>query len=208
MLPLKIEVVSPSLYSPIWEILIEGVRNRSVHRSIFGKNPRFPFFGSMEEWEILFKDLEYKRTKNYLLWRLSKQNYHSEQLKKILSDRLVTEDTIERVLQEFISLGYLNDQEWLSHQIRVLKKKSSGRSIILKLRQKGISKETLEKTQEILRSPQEEEQVIRELLDNKYRKKNLNDFKERKKVVDSLIRRGFPYETVRYLIQERCECIG
>lgn len=208
MNPLKLEVVSVSHYSPVWEIFIEGAWNRKVHRSIFGKNPRFPSFQTIEEWESVFQEVEYKRVKNYLLWRLSKQNYHSDQLRKILSDRWVTAVNIERLLQEFASLGYLNDQEWLSRQIEMLKKKFSGHSLLLKLRQKGISKEILDEAQNLLESSQDEKQIVQELLNTKYARKDLKDFKQRKKVTDSLMRKGFSYEIIRCMIQERCEWIG
>ena len=92
-----------------WDILFEGEKWREVHRTIFGAKPIFPIFHSKSELKLIFDTYEYRRVKNYVIWRLSKQGYHSEQLAKLLQERLVQTKTINQVLHECRETGLLND---------------------------------------------------------------------------------------------------
>lgn len=183
-----------------WEVHIEGDKWCEIHRSIFGKNPSFPEAASWEEWQTIFDLAEYKRVKNYVIWRLSSQSYHSEQLAKLLRERLVQSKTIDRVLQEFQDSGYLDDGMWLQAFMQSQQKRYSLRLILSKLQAKGFSPDTLQTLAIEWKNPAEEVQAIQRLLQTRYRSKNLKDYKEKQKVVASLLRKGYPLDQIRHAL--------
>lgn len=139
-----------------WEIFLNGEKWREVHRTIFGRAPKFPPVSADDSIQSVFDRMEYARVKKYVLWRLSAHAYHSEQLKRSLRERLVQEHTIAKVLKEFQNLSLLDDEAWLQSFIRVHQKRYSHRFISSKLYAKGIPKETIQRLEEEWRNPEEE----------------------------------------------------
>lgn len=185
-----------------WEIIIEGESWREVHRTIFGRKPIFPPLSSENDYLTIFDEFEYKRVKGYVLWRLSTQSYHSEQLAKMLRERLVQSKTIERVLREFQEAGFLDDQAWLKSFVRLHQKRYGLRLILAKLQAKGLSANTLRQLTIEGQNPEEEVQAIRHLILTRYRKKNLNDYKEKQKVVAALMRKGYAFDQIQAALRE------
>lgn len=185
-----------------WEILFNGEKWREVHRTIFGRKPAFPALSAEEELQPVFDAFEYKRVKGYVLWRLSAQSYHSEQLAKLLRDRLVQNKTIDRVLQEYREMGYLDDESWLQSFMRAQQRRYSLRFILSKLHAKGLSSDTLKRLAEDWKNPEEELQAIQHLLKTKYRSKNLTQYKERQKVIAALVRKGYTFDKVQAAFQQ------
>ncbi len=183
-----------------WEILVDGEKWREVHRAIFGRKPHFSP-SSEENLQSIFDVFEYKRVKGYVLWRLSIQSYHSEQLAKLLRDRLVQNKTIDRVLQEYREMGFLDDELWLQSFMRTQQKRYSLRLILSKLHAKGLSAETLQQLAKEWKNPEEELQAIQHLLKTKYRSKDLTQYKNRQKVIASLIRKGYSFDQIQASFQ-------
>ena len=185
-----------------WIIFIQGEKWLKVHRSIFGRHPSFNSVISWEEWNQQFDQLEYKRTKNYVIWRLSSQSYHSEQLAKLLKERLVRPQTIVKVLQDCQQLGILNDELWIDTFMRSHQKRYSLRVILNKLRTKGLKPETIKTITDIWQQPEEELQALQHLITTRYRSKNYQDFKERQKIIAALIRKGFQYDQIQAVLKK------
>lgn len=184
-----------------YEIIIDGEKWRDVHRTVFGAKPRFPTIPIGSDVETLFDEYEYRRTKNYALWRLSKQSYHSEQLSKMLRERLVQEKTIHRVLTELQEAGFLNDEAWLNAFINSQQKRYGLPIILSKLRLKGISRQTIQQLSENCKDPDEEMRAIQHLLQTRYRSKDLKDYKTRQKVFAALMRKGFTIDQIKLALQ-------
>jgi regulatory protein len=187
-----------------WEIFIDGEKWREVHRAIFGRKPAFPTFSfsSEADLQVTFDDFEHRRVKGYVLWRLSNQSYHSEQLAKLLRDRLVQDKTIACILGECHELGILDDESWLKSFLRVQQKHCGIRLIINKLRAKGLSEESLQDIANQWNDPDGELRTIQQLLQTRYRSKNLTEDKSRQKVIGSLMRKGYRYEQIQAAIQQ------
>lgn len=183
-----------------WEILIDGEKWREVHRAIFGRKPSFPSI-SKDGLSSTFDELEYRRVKNYVLWRLSKQSYHSEQLARLLQERLVQNCTIGRVLQEYKEKGFLNDEAWLQSFMQSQQKRYSLRFILNKLRAKGLSLETIQQLAKEWNNPKEELHAIRHLLKTRYHLKDLTQYKTRQKVIVALMRKGYTFEQVQAALE-------
>jgi len=178
---------------------------REIHTTIFGKAPSLPKnCSSLDEFHQKFQVLEYNQAKLYAIKRLSLQSMPSTTLSKALRDRLVSEETTERLIQEFIQLGYLNDAEWTKSFVRQQSAKKMGpRAIAQKLAFKGLPKEEVEAALGVAKNPSQQKESIVKLLSTRYRQRNLTDYKERQKVAASLMRRGFDFSIILDCLRER-----
>lgn len=168
---------------------------KEIHVAIFGRRFKFPSVSNLDEWQQQFDQLEYRQTKNYVLRRLSMQSYHSAQLTKLLKERLVQAHTIQRLIAECLDWGYLDDKAWLAAFKRG--KRLGLRAIAMKLRTKGLSREEIEDFITENRDPEEEKEGILRLMQTRYRHKDLNQPKERQKVIAALMRKGYDFEWIK-----------
>lgn len=182
-------------YKNTYPLVVEDEVWRTVHVSIFGRSPTFSC-SSAAELNARFDLLEYKGGKSFILRRLSQKNYHSQELMAALSKRNVSKEVSERIVQEFVAQGYLNDATWLASFVRVLRCQRFGfKAILLKLMHKGIPKE--EALEAISLFQENEGEVdstkasIEQLLQTRYRNRQLTDRKERDKVIAALMRKGY-----------------
>lgn len=180
------------------DILVDDSPWREVHTSIFGFRPELP--PTVESEELLdatFLALEYKKVKLYTLNRLAAKSYGSGELALLLRRRLVTAGTIEKVVDEFRGLGYVNDGEWTASFVRRHWARGVGpQAIGMKLRAKGVAQEAAEVAIREVCQGDAQHEAIRRLVATKYKSRNLSDFKEKQKVIASLIRKGFDYDAV------------
>ena len=186
---------------PWWEIVVNGEVWRVVHRSIFGKKPRFPAINSEEDLQSEFDRYEYLRVKGYVLWRLSKQHYHSEQLLKLLRDRKVQDLSAFRVIEECCDLGLLDDQAWIDSFLRSQGKKYGLSFILKKLYAKGVSSKTINAIAASWDNHEDEIESIQKLIKKRAASKNIQEPKERQKMIASLMRKGYSYEQVRKALE-------
>lgn len=182
----------------IWTILINDEVWRRVHQSIFGRRIALPpSHLTDEEWHLAFQNLEYRLAKQYVLRRLSAQSYHSLQLKKLLKEKLVHSQVVDRLIGECLQCGYLDDQNWVAGFIRGHRKRMGLRAILAKLYTKGFSKEDLESIAEEWRDPNEEVEAVCHLIQTRYRSKDLKDYQQKQKVMAALARKGYSFDTIR-----------
>jgi regulatory protein len=199
----KIELQPNLAKRELRTILIDGEPWKEIHTTIFGKRSKLPkSIDSMEEWHAQFEALEYRQAKNYALWRLSMQSYYSRHLAKLMRERLVSFPIIERVLKECLSSGYLNDEAWLDSFMRVQTRRYSLRAIAVKLQTKGVPPDVAEELLEKWRNPEGEREVIRRLLQTRYRSRDLADYKEKQKVMAALARKGYGFELIQSVLRE------
>lgn len=185
-----------------WEILIDGEKWREVHRAVFGRKPAFHIPPTEENLQSVFDVYEYRRVKGYVVWRLSSQSYHSEQLTKLLRERLVQEHTISLVIEEYQEMGLLNDEMWLQSFVFAQQKRYGLRLILTKLKAKGLSPESLQRVVRYGQNPRAEIQNIEHLLKTRYRSKDLSQYPIRRKVIASLIRKGYTIDQVQAAMQQ------
>lgn len=190
---LKVECAPNKDKKSVITIFIDGEPWRHVHTSIFSYRPALPKeCASMERLEEKFDSLEYQQAKLYAFKRLSQMSMPSTTLMKSLRQRLVNDHTINRLIEDLKSTGYLNDKEWIASFIRVQSNKKMGpRAIAQKLAMKGLPADQLEEMSEAEQSQEAQKESIMQLLATRYRTRNLSDFREKNKVVAALARRGF-----------------
>jgi regulatory protein len=183
-------------------ILLDEEPRKEVHLAIFGRRPKWPkTIASWSDWQEQFNRLEYQAVKNYVLRRLTSQSYHSYQLKKLLKERLVQPATIQRVIEECLNSGYLNDEAWIESFMRGRLKRSSLRSILPKLQARGLPASLIEEIAERWQDPEQEMEAVGTLLRTKYRSKDLTQPKERQKVIASLLRKGYSYAILKQALK-------
>src|SRR5207253_3042304 len=118
--------------------------------------------------------------------------------------RLVSKRTIEKLIADFQNAGYINDSEWIASFVRRYWASGTGpQAIVMKLRAKGIPQEAAESAISLVCTDDAQKGKIQRLLGTKYRNKNLSDFKEKQKVIASLIRKGFDYEEITQVLQSQ-----
>lgn len=186
-----------------WTMIVNGEVWREVHRTIFGRHPIFPPVEAQDHLQEVFDAFEYRRVKAYILWRLSNQSCHSEQLAKGLQDRLVQSHTIERVIEEYRDMGMLDDESWTEGFIRSQQKRYALRHILNTLHRKGLSSDTIQKIAQKWINPDEELKAIEHLIERRYRSKDLTDYKTRQKVIASLARKGYSFDQIQEVIKQK-----
>ncbi|MBA3723067.1 MAG: RecX family transcriptional regulator [Parachlamydiaceae bacterium] len=200
---MKLEILPKREQKDVFTIFVDEELWKDIHSAIFGKKLKFSvIFTTIEELQAYFNQLEYKLAKNYVLRRLSMQSYFSKQLEKLLKDRLIQSETRKRLIEECVDWGYLNDDAWLESFVRVHIKQHSMRTISMKLRSKGVSQEILGELFSKWNDPEREKEKLQHLLDTRYRKKDLTNFKEKQKVIASLARKGYSFELIQSVLLE------
>ena len=121
--------------------------------------------------------------------------------KKEVSDKLVSygysDSVIERVLFFLEKYGYVDDWEYAQRYLRQRQKMNPRGQFLLKreLREKGIEDSLIEKA--FCAVPQEELSEALKVLGRKAYRYDLLDSKDRHKLYQLLLRRGFSYDTAK-----------
>lgn len=161
---------------------------RDVHVFIFGKKPSVT--------PETFSKIEYEKARLYALRKLAQKNYSSFELEKSLKNCLVSKETIETLIKEFVEAGYIDDEAWIAQFVGYLVRRKCGPALIRqKLLIKGLERDKAEEVVARLDNQDSLEGVLK-LLSSKYKARNLQDFKEKQKVIAALMRKGFDFETI------------
>jgi regulatory protein len=112
-----------------------------------------------------------------------------------------TRECAENVTHQLQSARMINDLEFARAFVRDrLKRKPTGQALLrLQLLAKGISSSMADRVLVDLISPQNQEAsalqaAMRKIQITRYSKRNLDDEKRKKRLLDFLLRRGFSYE--------------
>lgn len=144
-----------------------------------------------------------QQIKTLIYKKLARRSYSSHELKAELLKQLVPQELIDNVMSEVISAGYINDNDYLESFIRVSQLKKLGpERIIQKLMHKGFKRETIASKLQLHDSKEERITRIKKLLETSYKTKDLTIFKEKQKVIASLIRKGFSFEDIKMFFAE------
>lgn len=203
---MKVELLPHAKQKGLYSIVLDDHILCYAHQAIFGSFVDLPKESpSKEEFLIFFRLLEVSQAKRYALKKLSMRGYHSSELTALLQEKSVSTPTINEVVFSLKQAGYLNDQEWIEGFIRYQKRKHFGpRMIALKLRAKGITLDSLEALNSHF-GEQDQKKQIHELLRKKFSKFNLHDFKERNRIFNSLLRKGFSLDMIKEVLNEVVE---
>lgn len=195
---MKVECLPHSTCKNLITVLCDGDPWRHLHMSIFGRKPALPAeCPSIDDLEQLLFSLEYKQAKLFVLKLLSMRSLPSPGLERVLRQRLVSEENITRLIEECCQAGYVNDDEWTASFVRGQTARKRGpKAIVQKLAAKGISKAQVDAAMQSAGGVDQQKEMIEQLLAKKYKDRDLSDFREKQKVIASLVRRGFDLSVV------------
>jgi regulatory protein len=139
-------------------------------------------------------DLETAKQKAFRL--LSLRPHSEKELEKKLREKGFPAVVVKETLEKLHDLKYLNDASFANQWARnlVVNKLWGNRKAIASLRDKGVTAELIDFSIEKAREELPEEEAIEALIKKKAAKKKLPalDFKEKQKIFQSLMGRGFP----------------
>jgi regulatory protein len=139
-------------------------------------------------------DLEAAKQKAYRL--LSLRPHSEKELEKKLREKGFPAVVVKETLEKLHDLKYLNDASFANQWARnlVVNKFWGNKKIIASLREKGVTAELIDFSIEKAREELSEEEAIEGLIKKKAakRKTTVFDFKEKQKIFQSLMGRGFP----------------
>lgn len=157
-------------------------------------------------YEILLVE-ERTKAKEKALSLLGYRARSTNELKKKLSEKGFSERTIDRVITDFKRVGLLDDTQFAAMYVRsrMLQRPMGKRLLKQELRQKGITEDIIDPVLADEYGEESEVEVARKLILKK-RKKPLGDDisaqKEKKKLYNFLVRRGFDWEVISCALQE------
>lgn len=149
--------------------------------------------------EIMAKVLP-KRAKLRAMNLLKSREYTTKQLQDKLREGCYPEEIIGQALDYVAGYHYTDDLRYAETYISDHEESRSRRRIDQDLRDKGIDRDTLEKAWQQWEQKggvQDEETMIRRLLDKRHYDPDAADEKERQKTYAFLMRKGFAPDAVR-----------
>lgn len=121
---------------------------------------------------------------------------------KYLREKEYSESEIEEAINYAKEVGYLNDVDYINAYVsdHLLINKWGPKKIIFKLKEKGISGETVDF------ALMDNEEIIKRNLYAQTEKKakglNLEDFKNKQKVINHLVSRGYDYSSAKNALED------
>ena len=139
-------------------------------------------------------DLAAAKQKAYRL--LSLRPHSEKELEKKLREKGFPAAVIKEALEKLHDLKYLNDASFASQWARnlVVNKLWGNKKITSSLREKGLTADLIDSSIEQAREELPEEEAIEIIIKKKAAKRKTSalDFKEKRKIFQSLMGRGFP----------------
>jgi regulatory protein len=143
---------------------------------------------------VIADDVATAKQKAYRL--LSLRPHSEKELEKKLWEKGFSAAVVKETLEKLRELKYLNDASFAGQWARNLavNKLWGNKKIVLNLREKGVSAELINRAIEQVRREISEEEAVAFLIKKKASRKKLDilDLKEKKRIFQSLMGRGFP----------------
>ena len=153
-----------------------------------------------EDYDTIMQEVLPKRAKLRAMNLLKSREYTTVQLRNKLKQGFYPDEVVEKALEYVGSFHYTDDLRYAKDYITYHAEKKSRKRIEQDLQNKGISREIMEQAwvewQE-LGGEQDEQAMIRELLNKKHYNVEQADYKEQQKIYAFLMRKGFSGEQIR-----------
>lgn len=159
---------------------------------------------SEEDYHRILTEVLPKRAKLRAMNLLMKKEYTEYELRKKLNDGEYPEKVIDEAIEYIISYKYIDDLKYATDYITAHEDTRSRRRIEQDLINKGISKTTLERAWfewEKLGGEQNEESMIKKLLEKRKYNPETANIKERQKTYAFLMRKGFNSDIVQKMLK-------
>jgi len=186
--------IAPNNIKGFLSIFVEDEFWKKIPTAVFGRKISFTkSYINIAEFEDDFHEIEKRAALNYALKILGQRDLPSAQIALKLEQKDISEKAVLHALDKINSYNYIDDGNWVRKYIQYELGKSHGPLLIKnKLLQKKIS---IDLIKEGLSKISEEElscSIKKIIAKDKY--------KDRNKLIQALIRRGFQYENISRLI--------
>ncbi len=158
-----------------------------------------------ETYETIIGQVLPKRAKLRAMNLLQKREYTTAQLRDKLKQGFYPAQVIEDALNYVASFRYIDDCRYATDYIRCNESSRSRKRIEQDLLGKGVSREVIQKAWqewEELGGVQDEDAMIRKLLEKRKFNPEEADFGRRQKEAAFLMRKGFSGESIRRVLQD------
>lgn len=142
-----------------------------------------------------------KQAKLKALSLLTDMDRTEEQLRQKLKQKAYEDDVVEQAIDYVKSFGYINDAKYAQRFVENRKKTKSRQEISALLSQKGIKRELISEALDTCYTSEDAVAAIRHLAEKKHYSSEASSDKEKKKIYDYLLRKGFYHEDIRQVIQ-------
>lgn len=155
---------------------------------------------SDEQYEEILETILKKRARERMLYLLKGGDYTEHQIRQKLRQGFYPEKAVEEALRFGREYHYLDDSRYAKIYAEQKSARLSRRMLSLKLSEKGIDREIIDRTLAELETEEED------ALDALIRKKNIDfsglTWQERQKICAYFMRKGFAYENILKKINE------
>nr|MDD5836751.1 regulatory protein RecX [Eubacteriales bacterium] len=150
---------------------------------------------TQEEWESLTDSIYYKKAVDKCFDLLSRRDHSVKELKTKLL-RTVDEKNADKAIEKMLELGYLDDEKYARNLVKYLDqtRNMSKNHIKQEMFKRGIPNEIINSVMEDYEF--DNVSCVVDLILTKYRNK-LNNEDGNKKVIASLMRKGFSYSDIK-----------
>lgn len=142
-----------------------------------------------------------KQAKLKALSLLTDMDRTEEQLRQKLKQKLYSDDVIEQTIEYVKSFGYIDDEKYAKRFVENRKNRKSKQEIWVQLSQKGVKREFIADALDACYTSDDAVEAIRHLAEKKHYSPENSDDKEKKRIYDYLLRKGFYHEDIRQVIQ-------
>lgn len=146
----------------------------------------------------------YKRAVARLIYILKDRDKTEYELRQKLGAGYYPEEVIDKAIAYVKKHAYIDDERYARNFIEIKKSKYSMKEIRMKLQQRGIAKAIIDNILEEY-DFDEVSQIITLLKKKEFVKKK-SDAKERNKIIQSILRKGYAYSSIREAMEELSSC--
>lgn len=157
---------------------------------------------SLEKYKYITDTIIYIKAQNTALKYLGYKMRSEYEVRQKLQEKEFTEQIIERVIEFLIKYKYVDDRKYCTAFIKeTLKLKPKGKyAIRLELSQKGINKNIIDEV--LCESEIDEAEIIKGIIERKFKGIISEDSKEKKRIYNFLLRKGFGYDIIKNVFNE------
>lgn len=154
-----------------------------------------------EIYEEIRTDILIKRARKRAMFLLEKMDRTESQLRNKLRQGFYEEDLIDDAIAYVKKYHYIDDNRYAQTYVRYQKERKSKRQIKMDLMQKGVDREIIEQAIEAEYEPESEQELILKWIEKRKYKIGESDIKEKQKMYQFLMRKGFRSEDILHVLE-------
>lgn len=150
---------------------------------------------SEEMYSGIIREILNKRATKRAMYLLKAMERTEHQLREKLRENLYPEESIDAAVAYVSSYHYVNDEDYARRYTQAKSGSKSRRRIEQELKEKGISKDKIERA--VQEADCNDRNLIREIIIKKSKSVDVQDQKQKQKIIRHLLYKGFAWEDIR-----------